>query len=108
VIDEKRIAYSLTQLYWRINRDITVQSTFDYYDRTTTNARRQTLRRDKPLRLCRVERKFFLSPTLRILNSPDNTVDVSASFSRQVGGNDLTSALQRLNIGTCGATWIGF
>jgi len=98
VIDEKRIAYSLTQLYWRINRDITVQSTFDYYDRTTTNAPpADTSPGISRYVFAAVERKFFLSPTLRILNSPDNTVDVSASFSRQVGGNDLTSGTAKVD-----------
>jgi hypothetical protein len=97
-IDEKQLAYSLTQIYWRMTKNLTVQSSFDYYDRTTTTAPpADTGPGINHYVYAAIERKFLLSPTMRLLNSQDNTVDVSGTFTRQFGNEDLTSGAAKVD-----------
>jgi hypothetical protein len=97
-VGEKQLGYSLTQVYWRVTRDLTVRSSFDYYDRTTdTPPPADILPAINRYAYAAVERKFCLSPTLRLVNSPDNSLDVSGTFTRQIGNEDLTSGAARLD-----------
>jgi hypothetical protein len=97
-VDEKQLGHSLTQVYWRVTRDLTVRSSFDYYDRTTTIApSTDTSPQVNHYVYASVERKFCLSPTLRLLNSQENSVDISGTFTKQIGNEDLTSGAAKLD-----------